>query len=151
MNPTKPAEPDPDALRPLSGSEESLLIRLVDEFTAASRRGDTPDIETLARQHPELADELRSLWATILVAEALGRERERPRGHPEIEPHWPIRRPPRSIGVRSETHHGSRASLGPASRHLACHPLELTFGSVATNFSKSSAKEEWGSSSVPGS
>jgi len=74
MSPTKPGEPDPDTFRPLSESEESLLIHLIDEFTTASRRGETPDIEALARHHPELADELRSLWATILVAEALGRE-----------------------------------------------------------------------------
>ena len=60
--------------RPLSESEESLLIRLVEEFTTASRRGETPDIDDArSGQHPELADELRSLWATISMAEALGR------------------------------------------------------------------------------
>ena len=66
-----PAEPDPDATptSALSESEESLLIRLVEEFTAASRRGRNPTSTTLVGQHPELADELRSLWATIWMAE----------------------------------------------------------------------------------
>jgi serine/threonine-protein kinase len=60
----------------MSESDESLLARLINELTEASRRGESPDIEGLALEHPELAGEIRSLWATIWVAEALGQEGE---------------------------------------------------------------------------
>src|SRR5262249_26639550 len=33
-----------------------------------------PDLDSLARRHPDLADELRSLWATLYVAEVLARD-----------------------------------------------------------------------------
>jgi serine/threonine-protein kinase len=38
------------------------------------QRGENPDVQELARRHPALADELRSLWATVSVAEALARD-----------------------------------------------------------------------------
>jgi serine/threonine-protein kinase len=69
--------PHPDGLRtsaelvPLGEPEEALLARLVDELTASMRRGENPDVRTLELQYPALAQELRSLWATVCVAEAL--------------------------------------------------------------------------------
>jgi eukaryotic-like serine/threonine-protein kinase len=50
---------------------EALLIRLLDEFAAQSRAGKTPDFEAVRKDHPELFDELRQLWATAMVAEDL--------------------------------------------------------------------------------
>jgi len=50
---------------------EALLIRLLDEFAAQSRSGKTPDFEAVRKDHPELFDELRQLWATAMVAEDL--------------------------------------------------------------------------------
>ena len=152
MDPTKPAESDPDALRPLSGSEESLLVRLVDEFTAASRRGETPDIETLARQHPELADELRSLWATIWMAEVLGRDQEaegEPGDRSTLAYPTPTPIDRRSLQTPIAQ---SRLSPGPV---VSAPGLPSPETAVAvrwlSSFSKSLARGEWGLSSGPGS
>ncbi|MGC3967937.1 MAG: hypothetical protein QM775_11385 [Pirellulales bacterium] len=54
---------------PLPAARDELLASLVDELARRAKAGDVPDVEALARQHPEAADELRSLWATIAVAE----------------------------------------------------------------------------------
>jgi eukaryotic-like serine/threonine-protein kinase len=50
---------------------EALLIRFLDEFSAQSRAGTTPDFEAVRKKHPDLVDELRQLWATAMVAEDL--------------------------------------------------------------------------------
>ena len=62
---------------PLTESDASLLVRLIDELTAAARQGESTDVEAFAREHPGLADEIRSLWATIWVTESLARPRSR--------------------------------------------------------------------------
>jgi tRNA A-37 threonylcarbamoyl transferase component Bud32 len=59
---------------PLSQADESLLAQLVDELTARVQRGEEPDVDASIRRHPSLADELRSLWATVWVAETLARD-----------------------------------------------------------------------------
>lgn len=59
---------------PLSDADESLLARLVDELTGRVRRGEEPDIDALVRLHPGLAEEIRSLLATVWVAEVLARD-----------------------------------------------------------------------------
>ena len=51
--------------------DETLLVELIDDLCASARRGEEPDVEETARRHPRLASELRSLWATIWVAETL--------------------------------------------------------------------------------
>ena len=56
---------------PLTESDASLLVRLIDGLTTAARQGESPDVEALAGEHPRLADELRSLWAMIWVTESL--------------------------------------------------------------------------------
>ncbi len=58
---------------PLTESDASLLVHLIDELTAAARRGENADVEAIASEYPRLADELRSLWATIRVTESLAR------------------------------------------------------------------------------
>ncbi|MGZ3389430.1 MAG: hypothetical protein ACXVCF_07535, partial [Isosphaeraceae bacterium] len=58
---------------PLTESDASLLVGLIDGLTAAARQGESLDVEALAGEHPRLADELRSLWATIWVTESLAR------------------------------------------------------------------------------
>ena len=67
--------PDPrpgeGAADPAIDEREALLIRLLDEFAAQSRAGQTPDFEAVRKNHPELLDELRQLWATAMVAEDL--------------------------------------------------------------------------------
>jgi eukaryotic-like serine/threonine-protein kinase len=63
-----PAEGTAD---PAVDEREALLIRFLDEFAAQSRAGKTPDFEAVRKNHPELFDELRQLWATAMVAEDL--------------------------------------------------------------------------------
>jgi serine/threonine-protein kinase len=50
---------------------DSRLAALLDELTEAVRAGNSPQLDQLARQHPDLADELRALWSTVLVAGAV--------------------------------------------------------------------------------
>src|SRR5262245_48398653 len=56
-----------------SGSEESLLASLLDELMEAQRQGRRPDVEQAAARYPALATDLRSLWATVWVAEEMAR------------------------------------------------------------------------------
>lgn len=51
---------------------DSRLALLIDEMLAAARRGQAPQFDEIARQHPDLADELRELWGTALLADDLG-------------------------------------------------------------------------------
>jgi serine/threonine-protein kinase len=57
-----------------AGSDESLLASLLDELTQALRQGRQPDVEQSAARHPELAAELRALWATVWVAEEMAKD-----------------------------------------------------------------------------
>ena len=58
---------------PASEAErDSRLAHLIDELLEAARRGQAPDFIAVARQHPDLAVELRELWGTALLAEDLG-------------------------------------------------------------------------------
>jgi eukaryotic-like serine/threonine-protein kinase len=58
---------------PAGEAEDSILVALLDELTAAMRMGRTPDLEQAERRYPGLADDLRSLWATVWVAEEMAR------------------------------------------------------------------------------
>src|SRR5262249_45696023 len=46
---------------------------LLTELTEQLRRGQPPDLDDVGRQHPDLADELRSLWAAVVFTEQLAR------------------------------------------------------------------------------
>src|SRR5262245_22413566 len=52
---------------------DERLAALIEQLAARQQRGEMPDIESVARANPELADELRSLWATAQFAAALAR------------------------------------------------------------------------------
>ena len=55
------------------------LAGLIETMLDERRRGGVPDIDAAARAHPELASELRKLWATAQMADELGREDPPPR------------------------------------------------------------------------
>jgi hypothetical protein len=57
----------------LADADESLLAALLDELTDLWRQGQQPDLERLASLHPRLTADLRSLWATVWVAEEMAR------------------------------------------------------------------------------
>lgn len=63
MKPPAP-EATPEAL-------DQRLAGLLDAMIERVRGGQEPDVEEVARQHPDLADELRSLWGTARVVEEL--------------------------------------------------------------------------------
>src|SRR5262245_29316754 len=52
-----------------SEAREVLLNRLADEFTVRRRAGDRPRLEEYCERHPELADDIRSLFPAMLELE----------------------------------------------------------------------------------
>src|SRR5208337_154004 len=103
---------------PLTESDAALRVRLIDELTAAARQGHSPDVEALAGEHPRLADEFRSLWATIWITEWNGRRfpcpGTRPRANrgPEAAASWRGVKGPGcgAIPRRGDGRSGSRSS-----------------------------------------
>jgi serine/threonine-protein kinase len=59
-------------MSPMTDRDERLAS-LLDDLTRQQRDGGTPDFDPIARQHPDLADELRQLWAAAQMADALAR------------------------------------------------------------------------------
>ena len=57
----------------LAEADESLLAALLEELTDLWRRGQHPDVEKVASRHPRLTADLRSLWATVWVAEEMAK------------------------------------------------------------------------------
>ena len=58
-------ESDADDLR------DEKIAGLLDELVAKERSGEMVDIEMEIRKHPEFADEMRELWAAVMLADAV--------------------------------------------------------------------------------
>ncbi len=56
-----------------ASSSDTRLADLLAELTAAARRGEVPDVDGFALANPDLAAELRGLWAVAELAESLAR------------------------------------------------------------------------------
>ena len=56
---------------PLAAEHDAQLAEILDRLLADAQGGKTPDVEAVIRRHPELAGELRELWATMQLAENL--------------------------------------------------------------------------------
>jgi serine/threonine-protein kinase len=54
-----------------SAARDATLAQLLADFTERMRRGEQPDLNGVAHQYPELAKELRELWAAAQLAEVL--------------------------------------------------------------------------------
>ena len=54
-------------------SRDERLAALLESLTERKRRGVPDDVEQVARENPDLADELRRLWAAVQVVGAFGR------------------------------------------------------------------------------
>jgi serine/threonine protein kinase len=52
---------------------DQRLAQLLADMSEQRRRGQTPDINAVAAQHPDLAAELRELWGAVLLADELTR------------------------------------------------------------------------------
>jgi serine/threonine-protein kinase len=53
---------------PTEAQRDELLARLLEELSERQRHGELPDVQAVARQHPEIADELLQLWGTVRLA-----------------------------------------------------------------------------------
>jgi serine/threonine protein kinase len=53
-------------------ADSSQLVALFDQLLAETRAGSPVDIERVAAEHPDLASELRELWAVAVLAEEFG-------------------------------------------------------------------------------
>ncbi len=107
--------PAPEVLEP-AADREQRLAEMVNQLADQCRAGERPDIDSLLRKNPNLADELRGIWATMLVADCvaagvssaigmLARDVERlaNRGRAGQRRRWPTTRttsPLRSAGHR---------------------------------------------------
>ena len=56
---------------PRMPSSDDQLARLLEELTDALHAGRPPALETVIAEHPQFADELRQLWAAVLIAEEM--------------------------------------------------------------------------------
>ena len=52
-----------------AADRDERLAALLGDLTEARRHGRRADVESVARQHPDLADELRALWVAVQLAE----------------------------------------------------------------------------------
>src|SRR3954463_1784065 len=77
-----------------TADRDERLPALLDELTCPQRKGEAPDVDPIARQHPDLADELRQLWAAAQVADALSR----PAATLPAPPSITAPEPPRTFG-----------------------------------------------------
>jgi serine/threonine-protein kinase len=75
---------------PSLDSQDERLAHILSDVTDRMRRGESPELNALQEQHPELAQELKELWPALVLAEelakpssngeepTLGKEKERP-------------------------------------------------------------------------
>ena len=99
---------------PAPPTRDERLAQLLGELTEQSRQGRPPDLESLARQHPDLASELRPLWGTVQVAEAMGASRQSDRQSNRPEP--------------KETSEADATPGADATRSLGDYELEKEIG-----------------------
>lgn len=59
-----------------ASDHEERIAALLEELLAAKRRGETIDLALIAARHPDLAAELRELWAIAVLAEEFQSESE---------------------------------------------------------------------------
>jgi serine/threonine-protein kinase len=78
----------------MTADRDERLAALLDDLTRQQRGGKTPDLNPIARQHPDLADELRQLWAAAQMADAIARPATTLPTASSVEP----KEPPRNFG-----------------------------------------------------
>ena len=131
----------------LTGIATRRRWRLVNELAEQMRRGEPPQIDALLAQNPDLASELRPLWAAMLVTDcvaagsrAVGSGRGRSSADGLTQDHSPQ---PSAAKPRRPGPAGSLTASSPSSEPaLASSPT--------TNCSKSWAVVGWEWSIAPG-
>ncbi len=68
-----PRTEKPSALAATIGDDarDERLFALLEKLSDEVRAGASPNLELVARQHPDLADELRQLWGAVQIADAV--------------------------------------------------------------------------------
>src|SRR5262249_14161984 len=136
------ASPDP--------GQELQLAQLLDDLTEQLRQGRPPDVDAAARQHPDLADELRELWGAVLLADGLARSSPDPKATADLPKNHDTANSspapfPRTFGdyeLREEVGRGAMGVVYKAyqhslSRHVAVKMLlrgELASGADLARF-----------------
>src|SRR5436190_17673567 len=57
----------------MTADRDDRLAAVLDDLARQQRAGRPPDLDATAHQHPDLADDLRQLWAAAQLADALAR------------------------------------------------------------------------------
>src|SRR5216683_4344470 len=76
-------------------ARDELLASLLAELTEEARQGRLSDLHTVAAKHPEVAEELRELWAAVQFADTFARPAARsirPVEAPTVAPPSPARK-----------------------------------------------------------
>lgn len=71
-------EPAPSGGGVFLGGRDEQLAGLLEQLNQQARQGRLPDVDALAQRHPELAEELRQLWATAQFADCFAQPRLSP-------------------------------------------------------------------------
>ena len=50
---------------------DSRIATIVEDLTARTERGEVVDINDVIREHPDVADDIREIWGTLMVAKAV--------------------------------------------------------------------------------
>src|SRR2546421_724533 len=82
----------------MTADRDERLAALLDDLTRRQRDGNIPDLDPIANQHPDLADELRQLWAAAQMADALARPPQTVTFPGALRPPLAIAEPPRTVG-----------------------------------------------------
>ena len=77
---------------PSNADRDQLLADLLTDLSDQARQGREPDIDAAAARHPDLARELRELWAAGRVARRVPRGTCRACGRPCRDHAAPLRR-----------------------------------------------------------
>jgi eukaryotic-like serine/threonine-protein kinase len=80
-----------------AADRDERLAALLDDLTRQQRAGETPDLEPVVRQHPDLAEELKELWAAAQMADVVGRSPRTTALFSERSPAF-VSEPPRVFG-----------------------------------------------------
>src|SRR6267378_3319685 len=63
---------DINPMQPLT-SDDERLAQILSDVTDRIRRGESPDLEAILQQHPDLKTELKQVWPALILAEELAK------------------------------------------------------------------------------
>ncbi|MBI1901524.1 MAG: protein kinase [Planctomycetia bacterium] len=94
-------------------SHDEQLAELLDELAERVRQGQPPDVEDVARQHPQFAGELKQLWAAVQITEEMASGVHDFSAQPARRPDAPTVVPASRPGAPSASESPSESGSGP--------------------------------------